>query len=170
MLGKERCFGRHISFGEILTKPPHAIARIEGSSKYQEILGIMSFYQTDCGVLVATEVTGLPYMPGSCEHFVFALHIHEGSNCSGNNDDEFANAGTHYDPANCMHPRHAGDLPPLFENEGYAFSVFLTDRFIINEIFEKTVIIHAKPDDFITQPAGNAGEKIACGIIRKFII
>ncbi len=38
-------------------------------------------------------------------------------------------------------------------------------KFTIDEIIGKTVIIHAKPDDFITQPSGNAGEKIACGVI-----
>lgn len=41
----------------------------------------------------------------------------------------------------------------------------MTDRFTIDETIGKTVIIHAKPDDFVTQPSGNAGEKIACGVI-----
>ncbi|MBP3600475.1 MAG: superoxide dismutase family protein [Clostridia bacterium] len=56
-------------------------------------------------------------------------------------------------------------MPPLFEVNGRAFSVFLTDRFSVPQILGKTVIIHALPDDFTTQPSGNAGEKIACGII-----
>ena len=42
-----------------------------------------------------------------------------------------------------------------------------TDRFCVEEIIGKTVIIHNDPDDFHTQPAGNAGKKIACGVIRK---
>ena len=62
---------------------------------------------------------------------------------------------------------HAGDLPPLFGNHGFAFAVFLTDRFSVREVLGKTVIVHLKPDDFTTQPSGSAGEKIACGEIRK---
>lgn len=166
MLGTELCFGQYMNFVHILSKPPHAIARIKGSDDYPEILGITRFFQTNCGVLVATEATGLPYLPGSCEHFVFAFHIHEGDSCTGNSDDMFANARMHYNPAECPHPRHAGDLPPLFSNEGYALSIFLTNRFTVEEIIGRTIIIHASPDDFKTQPAGNAGERIGCGIIK----
>ena len=167
MLEKELCFGQFMSIVHILGKTPHAVARITGGSSYPEVLAVTRFYQTNCGVLVATEATGLPYLPGKCEHFVFAFHIHEGESCAGNEEDIFAGARTHYNPQKCPHPRHAGDLPPLFGNEGYAFSVFLTDRFTVDEIVGKTVIIHASPDDFKTQPAGNAGEKIACGIIKE---
>lgn len=166
MLGKELCYGQYMGFIHVLSKPPHATARIRGSEKYPEILAITRFYQTNCGVLVATEATALPYLPGGCEHFIFAFHIHEGGSCTGNEEDLFAGAKMHYNPAECPHPRHAGDLPPLFGNEGYAFSVFLTDRFTVDEIIGKTLIIHASPDDFKTQPAGNAGEKIACGVIK----
>ena len=65
------------------------------------------------------------------------------------------------------HPYHAGDMPPLFGEKGEAFSVFMTKRFRVDDIIGKTVIIHSMPDDFTTQPAGNSGEKIACGIIRR---
>jgi len=57
-------------------------------------------------------------------------------------------------------------MPPLFGNNGRAVSIFLTNRFSIEEVIGKAVIIHGSPDDFTTQPSGNAGEKIACGIIR----
>lgn len=59
----------------------------------------------------------------------------------------------------------AGDMSVLFGNNGYAFSVFLTNRFRLSDVIGKTVIIHKDPDDYITQPSGNAGEKIACGVI-----
>lgn len=80
--------------------------------------------------------------------------------------DPFANAMAHYDPEGCPHPYHAGDMPPLFGNNGFAFSAFITDRFSIREIIDKTVIIHSAPDDFMTQPSGNSGAKIACGVIK----
>jgi Cu-Zn family superoxide dismutase len=81
--------------------------------------------------------------------------------------DPFSEAMTHYNPNNCLHPFHAGDLPPLFGSRGYAFSVFLSDRFSLSDVLGKTVIIHGNPDDFTTQPSGNAGEKLACGVVKS---
>ena len=59
------------------------------------------------------------------------------------------------------------DLPPLFGSRGYAFSVFLTDRFLLSEVIGKTVIIHENSDDFTSQPSGNAAEKLACGVVKS---
>ena len=81
------------------------------------------------------------------------------------NGEPFPMSGTHYNPHNCPHPYHAGDMPPLFGTNGYAFLSFITSRFKVNEIIGKTVIIHSSPDDFTTQPSGNSGTKIACGVI-----
>ncbi len=150
----------------ILQKMPHAQAWIKGSKKYTDISGKVEFYQTNQGVLVMTEVSGLPKGMGVCNNPVFAFHIHEGSRCSGDAKDDFADVGTHYNPKGCEHPYHAGDLPPLFANNGYALQIVLTDRFTAEEIIGKTIIIHLMPDDFTTQPSGNAGEKIACGEIK----
>ena len=58
-------------------------------------------------------------------------------------------------------------MPPLFINDGYAFMIFLTDRFKVDEIIGRTVIIHSMPDDFTTQPSGNSGMKIACGVVES---
>ena len=66
-----------------------------------------------------------------------------------------------------MHPQHAGDFPPLLGNHGKAYMKVFSDRFSVEEIIGKTVIVHSDPDDFRTQPSGNAGRKIACGIIKK---
>lgn len=62
---------------------------------------------------------------------------------------------------------HAGDLQPLFENNGFAYYSFITNRFSIEDILVCSVIIHDNVDDFTTQPAGNSGSKIACGVIEK---
>lgn len=147
---------------------PQAFAKIRGSEAYPGISGTVFFYQTMNGVLVATEVFGLPSAPGLCTQRIFAFHIHSGASCTGNQDDPFADALTHYNPHGCPHPYHAGDLPPLFGDQGYAFSAFQTGRFSIREIIGKTVIIHDAVDDFTSQPAGNAGKKIACGQIQRF--
>ena len=148
---------------------PQAEARIKGALSYPAVRGRVSFYQTGQGVIVLAEVTGLPTLAGAgpgCDYPVFAMHIHEGGSCTGNAQDPFADTGGHYNPGNCPHPAHAGDLPPLFSNGGTAWYAVLTDRFTLSEVMGRTVIIHRHPDDFTAQPSGNSGEKIACGVIR----
>lgn len=149
----------------LLGSLPDATAVIEGSENYPNINGTVRFYQTANGVLVWAEVFDLPYSTMPCKTDIFAFHLHSGESCTGNANDPFADALTHYDPDSCPHPAHAGDMPPLFGNMGFAFSAFLTDRFTVDEIIGKTVIIHSGPDDFYTQPSGNSGKKVACGVI-----
>lgn len=143
---------------------PTAAAHIKGSSDYPDLHGIVTLKQMLNGVLVTVEVYGLPYK-NECNSGIFAFHIHNGTSCTGNTEDPFADAGTHYNPDGCPHPYHAGDLPPLFGNHGYAYMSVLTDRFTVKEIIGKVIIIHRQADDFTTQPSGNAGAKIACGKI-----
>lgn len=153
---------------EVMRRRPSAVAMVNGSSAFTSIKGEVSFYQTRRGVLVMANITGLPKGVIACDSPIFAFHIHEGVACTGNAEDPFSNAMTHYNPGNCPHPYHAGDLAPLFGNDGYAFSAMLTNRFTVQEVIGRTVIIHSKPDDFTTQPSGNSGLKIACGVIRGF--
>ena len=155
------------NYAFLLRQRPQAWARVRGSGQYPDLQGMVRFYQTPRGVLVSAEILGLPQPEGTCAAPVFAFHIHEGERCTGSREDPFADVRMHYNPYNCPHPYHAGDLPPLFGANGYAFSVFLTNRFTVEEIVGRTVIIHGSPDDFTTQPSGNAGTKIACGEIRR---
>lgn len=157
---------RSVSLTSLLRTRPNAVAGIRGSEKYPSIYGTVRFYETGIGVIVIAELNGLPNPVGQCTSPIFGFHIHGGNACRGNADDPFADAGSHYNPHDCPHPYHAGDLPPLFGANGHALSVFLTDRFTVKEILGKTVIVHSRPDDFTTQPSGNSGEKMACGVIR----
>lgn len=150
---------------ELLRRRPNAQACLTGSEKYPALKGQVRFYQVCGGILVCAKITGLPEGE-SGRSPIFAFHIHEGGQCTGNEEDPFANAKGHYNPDNCPHPSHAGDLPPLFGVNGTAFSAFLTGRFTVREILKKAIILHAMPDDFTTQPSGNAGKKIACGIVK----
>lgn len=143
-----------------------AKANIKGWKKYPKINGAVTFREVKNGVLVTAKVNGLPQSSDSCTGRFFGFHIHEGSSCSGTISDEFANAKTHLNPTNCPHPFHMGDLPPLIENNGYAHMTVLINKFKIKDILGKVVIIHDSPDDFTTQPSGNSGSKIACGIIE----
>ncbi len=146
---------------------PYAFAKINGSNDYPNINGIAYFYKVESGVIVSIQLKGLPVSDDICKKPIFAVHIHSGGSCTGNSTDPFANAMTHYNPNNCNHPYHAGDLPPIFGANGIGFSAFLTNRFSPEEIIGKTIIIHSAPDDFTTQPSGNSGMKIACGVISS---
>ncbi len=152
----------------VLNRQPQAMATLHGSNGFPAIFGHVYFYQMADGVMVAAWVTGLPKrMPDSTGGF-YGFHIHSGSKCAGTAEDPFADALTHYNPREAPHPSHAGDLPPLLGNHGYAFQVFFTDRFSVRELLHRRVVIHSMPDDFISQPAGNAGQKIACGEIEAY--
>lgn len=149
----------------LLRKCPDAAAKVYGSPKYPQLKGKVQFFQTKSGVIVEAEFWNLPDSAKICNHSIHALHIHEGCCCTGNRENPFEDAGSHYNPGQCPHPQHAGDLPPLFSNQGYAWSVFLTSRFRVCDIVKRTVIVHGSFDDFVTQPSGNAGEMIGCGVI-----
>ncbi len=155
------------NFSGLFRGRPQALANVTGSSRYPELQGQVRFYQTVHGVLVVTELMGLPAANDPCASPIYALHIHEGNSCTGNASDPFMNVGNHYNPDFCPHPYHAGDLPPVWNADGYAFSACLTGRFSVDEIVGRTVILHAGLDDFTSQPAGNAGVKMACGEIRR---
>lgn len=134
-----------------------AKAFIKGSDMYPDIHGEVSFCQGNNSVLIHAQIFGLPQNDSG----FYGFHIHEGTNC-GNN---FSNTGGHFNPEKKPHPLHDGDLPPLMSCNGNAFMTVKTDRFRIMDIADRTVVIHFKPDDFRTQPSGDSGEKIACGII-----
>ena len=144
---------------------PNSAADISGGENYPGIRGRVIFRQQKNGVLVTADIYGLPTGETGCDSGVFGFHIHEGEDCGSNGQEPFSNTKGHYNPGDCPHPYHAGDLPPLFENDGYAYMSFLTNRFTATEIIGRTVVIHLKPDDFHSQPSGNSGEKIACGVI-----
>lgn len=146
---------------------PSARADVQGAGIYSSIRGRISFFTTPQGVVVVWEVSGLPYTPGQCNQRIFGMHIHEGGSCTGTPTDPFAGTKAHYNPGRCPHPHHAGDLPPLFGNRSYAWGAVLTDRFTLDRVIGRTIVIHALRDDFTTDPSGNSGEKIACGVIMS---
>ena len=144
---------------------PAATARIRGRMTDGTISGRVDFYGVYGGTVVVAMVRGLYGEPGKGFH---GFHIHEGGGCTGNAKDPFADTGQHDNPGNEPHPKHAGDLPPLLANNGTAWMAVYTDRFYPEDVIGKTVVIHAKPDDFNTQPSGDSGEKIACGEIVEW--
>ena len=142
-------------------KGPDAVAQLRGGKEAPQLSGCVRFYQENGCVLIEARVFGLPR---ESETGFYGFHIHQGDSCSG---IDFSGTGSHYDPTNQAHPKHSGDLPPLLACGGNAYLSVKTDRFSVDEIIGRTVVIHSDPDDFHSQPAGNARRKIACGVIRK---
>ena len=139
---------------------PAASANIRGNAGNPALTGTALFYPAFDGTLIAVEVYQLPVNENE-ENSFYGMHIHETGDCT----PPFEETGAHYNPSDMMHPMHVGDLPPLLGNQGYAFSIFFTSRFQVQDILNRSLIIHSSPDDFTTQPSGNSGTKIGCGVI-----
>lgn len=136
-----------------------AKADIVGNTSAPYLRGTVYFYKTPVGVKVNVIIHNLP----SNKTGFYGFHLHEIGNCTGIN---FAQAGGHYNPDNIRHPLHAGDFPMLLVTEkNEAHLSFVTTRFTIEEVLNRSVIIHLDADDYTSQPSGNAGKRIGCGVI-----
>jgi Cu-Zn family superoxide dismutase len=152
------------------TTPPApliATAQLQ-PTKGNKTFGEATFEQVGDKVKVVVFVQGLK--PGQ-EH---GLHIHEVGDCSSG--DGMSTKG-HFNPHGKSHAahtspeRHAGDLPSLRANKGGRANVQVELDVITltpgpANIIGRGLIVHADPDDFKTQPTGNAGARVACGVIR----
>ncbi|OYD51744.1 superoxide dismutase family protein [Acidovorax kalamii] len=129
--------------------------------------GTVTFVQTGDGVQVSGEVRGLK--PDS-EH---GFHIHEKGDCSSGDG---MSTGGHYNPGGKPHgahgsgEHHTGDLPSLKADKyGVAAFSFVSRSISVagptNDITGKGLIVHRDPDDYKTQPTGNAGPRLACAVI-----
>lgn len=144
---------------------PQAYAVIQGGDAYPNILGTANFYRTkwNTGVMVEVELDNLPNNASYAPRFL-GMHIHENGDCG----NHFASTGMHYNPTGAVHPYHLGDLPPLLNSSGYAYMVFYDGYLELEDIIGCSIILHGKRDDFTTQPSGDSGDKIACGVIRNY--
>ena len=146
---------------------PKAVSDLE-PTKGNSAKGSVTFTQHGDKVHVNARVTGLK--PGA-EH---GFHIHEKGDCSSGDG---MSAGGHFNPAGKPHgpqssEHHAGDMPSLTaDTYGSASASFdLTGVSIGSgtaDLVGKGLIVHRDPDDYKTQPTGNAGPRIACAVIKK---
>lgn len=151
---------------QFISETPRAVSVIQAKSG-SSIQGSMSFTQSGNNVNVTGTFSGLT--PNS-EH---GIHIHEYGDCSAL---DASSAGGHYNPHSGKHGKHdsysshAGDMPNIKvdTNGNSNYSATLSHFSLINEqnIMGKSVIVHRNKDDYVTQPAGNSGERIGCGMIR----
>ena len=148
-----------------------ACAEMCGSELAPNLTGRVCFFDVQGGTWVEAEICGLPAYRAAGKDGQpigpHGFHIHEGASCEpAHSADPFTSAGSHWNPTNQPHGNHAGDFPVLFSNHGVAIMHFFTDRFSVEDVIDKTVIIHQNPDDYRSQPAGNSGKRLACGVIR----
>ena len=154
-------------------EPPVVAAIIKGGPLAPGIEGVITFKDAPGGTEIRVDITGLPpYRPavnGDSPVGPHGFHIHQFGNCEvGNPADPFTAAGGHWNPDNQPHGNHAGDFPVLFSNHGAARMCFFTDRFKPADVVGKAIVIHQNPDDYRTQPAGDAGKRLACGEIKPW--
>lgn len=140
---------------------PVARAFLRGDDAHPDLNGEVLFHPYGLGTLLTARLVGLP-----AGRFL-GFHIHEVGDCSSGGDAPFLKAGGHFDPTHQPHPQHSGDLPPLLVSAaGTALLAVYTDRFLPDQVFGRSVIVHGMADDFRSQPAGDSGPRIACGVIR----
>jgi Cu-Zn family superoxide dismutase len=146
---------------------PAAVATLE-PTKGNTAGGKVTFTQKGDKVVVFANVSGLA--PG--QH---GFHVHEKGDCSS---DDGMSAGGHFNPFGKPHgnpaspDHHAGDMPMLVaDGTGNATLTAELDPMTIGggagDIIGKAVIVHKDADDYKTQPTGNSGARVACGVIRK---
>jgi Cu-Zn family superoxide dismutase len=145
---------------------PTAVAQLQ-PTQGNSATGEVRFVQQGARLAVTAQVGGLK--PNQ-EH---GFHVHEKGDCSS---PDATSAGGHFNPDGKPHgapgaPHHAGDLPSLkADAQGRAQTSFTIDGALAGDpgtsFAGKAVVVHAMPDDYTSQPAGNSGARIACGVIR----
>lgn len=148
---------------------PGAVATLQSKSG-SSTQGTVRFTPAGNKVSVTAEITGLK---PNAEH---GFHIHEKGDCSS---PDGLSAGGHFNPGGKPHghlaanEHHAGDMPNLkADASGRATATFELSTVSVgtgapNDIVGKAVIVHRDPDDYKSQPVGNAGPRLACGVIAK---
>lgn len=150
-----------------------AMAKLQGDPANTGFSGSVTFSPApDGGVHVVADVKGVP--PGK-----HGLHLHANGECVHGDEagKHFSSAGGHFNPANAPHacpptdPRHAGDFGNIeVDASGNGHLDFVSKDISVaagaTSVVGKAVILHAGADDCTTQPTGNSGDRLACGVIH----
>ena len=156
------------SMSNMFTRSPSATA-VLAPTKGNSVSGTVNFTQKGEVVRVDAKITGL------AANGTHGFHIHEKGNCSA---ADASSAGAHVNPTGGKHGgpvgavRHGGDLGNLrADANGFAHASIEVMGITLgtdpNSIIGRAVIVHAGPDDLKSQPAGNSGARVACGLVSK---
>lgn len=133
--------------------------------------GTVTLTQTRAGVLLKAELTGLP--PGP-----HGIHFHEAGQC----EPPFESAGGHYNPTSVQHGfmsesgPHVGDMPNIHVPDSGNATVEMLNPYVSleadsgNSVFDEdgtALVLHAAADDYMTDPSGESGDRIACGVVSQ---
>jgi superoxide dismutase, Cu-Zn family len=155
------------SVGEVFSTKLSAVTLL-APTKGNTVSGTINFTQKKGYVQIDGKISGLTV------NGIHAIHIHEKGNCTGDG----SNAGEHFNPSGSSHgapgssPRHAGDLGNLTADANGQARLSLSVYGISlgtegDSVIGRAVIVHASADDLTSQPSGNAGARVACGLISK---
>lgn len=142
----------------IFSVPPEAAAVISGAPGYESLTGYVLLYGAPGGTVVVAQLEGLP------SGGFFALHLHQGESCR-TIQEAFDGAGPIGACRASCTPIIWGICRFFWPRNGFAWSAVFTGRFLPSQARGRTVIVHHMPDDYRSQPAGDAGERIGCGVI-----
>lgn len=150
-------------------QPPTAVAMLN-PTQGEKANGVVRLAQEGDRVVIRARVSGLV---AGREH---GFHVHEKGDCSA---PDASSAGEHLNPQGKPHgpqhaEHHAGDLPSLkADASGVAATSFEVKGTLLGagaaDLIGKALVVHADPDDYMTQPSGNAGRRIACGVIASSV-
>jgi superoxide dismutase, Cu-Zn family len=146
-----------------------ATATLQGAPTDTDFKGTITFTPEGNGVKVVAHLEGVD------TDGMHGFHVHETGECThGEGDKHFTSAGGHFNPGGAEHacpptePRHAGDLGNIEVTGGTGHleeSTTLLSLSGPNSVVGKAIILHAKADDCKTQPTGDAGDRLACGVV-----
>lgn len=146
-----------------------ATATLQGAPEDTDFKGTITFTPEGDGVRVVAHLEGVD------QNGQHGFHVHETGDCShGEGDKHFTSAGGHFNPTGAEHacpptePRHAGDLGNIEVTNGTGHLETSTNLLSLtgtNSVVGKAIILHASADDCKTQPTGNAGDRLACGVV-----
>jgi Cu-Zn family superoxide dismutase len=154
--------------GPTVYEDPSAMA-VLSSTQNNSVHGVVTFVRSGGVALVNVNMTG--FKPNS----VHGIHIHESGDCTAR---DASSAGSHFNPTSSEHggpnraSRHSGDLGNIAaDSNGNIYSSFEVGEIAFgtgqDSIIGRGLIVHADRDDLKSQPAGNAGARVACGLITR---